>query len=135
MKSHFLNGAIYNKEVFITSSAATLCTRLHQQGSKLMVLVSKSASLPTTLKLFFAANISTAFPPSYVNCFDVYFILLKIFEVFTIKSCSVYFISYRQMNHFCIEYCSYGGQACTEWDMFLRASLHLYMPSADLKSR
>ena len=75
-----------------------------------MVLVSQSASLPTTLKLLFAANISTAFPPSYVNCFDVYFILLKVLEVFTIKSCSVYFISYHQMNHFCVEYCSYGGQ-------------------------
>ena len=61
------------------------------------LLVSKSASLPTTLKLFLAANISTAFPPAYVNCFDVYFISLKILEVYTIKSCSVFsgFIPYR----------------------------------------
>ena len=77
-----------------------------------MVLVSKSASLPTTLKLFFPANIiSTAFPPAYVNCFDVYLILLKVLEVFTIKSCSMYFISYRQVNHLCIEHCSCRGEA------------------------
>ena len=37
---------------------------------------SPNPSLPTTLKLFFAANISTAFPPAYVSCFDVYFFIL-----------------------------------------------------------
>ena len=46
----------------------------------------------------------------YVNCFDVYFILLKILEVYTIKPCSAYFISYRQMNHLCIEHCSCRGK-------------------------
>ena len=29
-------------------------------------------SLPTTLKLFFAAKNSTAFLPHYVSCFDVF---------------------------------------------------------------
>ena len=109
------------RELFIFSSVATLCTRLRQQRSKLIVLISKSASLATTLKLiFFAANISTAFPPAYVNCFDVYFILLKILEVYTIKSCSVFFISYRQMNHLYIEHCS-CRKARTESDMFGRS--------------
>ena len=31
--------------------------------------------LLTTLKLFFAANTSTAFPPAYVSGFDVFLIL------------------------------------------------------------
>ena len=57
----------------------------------------------------------------YVNCFDVYFILLKILEVYAIKPCSVYFISYRQMNHLCIEHCCCRGKARTESDMFLGA--------------
>ena len=111
------------RQLFISSSVATLCTRLRQQRSTLIVLISKSASLVTTLKLFFAANISTAFPPAYVNCFDVYFILLKILEVYTIKPCSVYFISYRQMNHFLHRtlFLSRKLKARTESDMFLGA--------------
>ena len=44
------------RQLFISSSVATLCTRLRQQRSKLIVLISKSASLATTLKLFFAAQ-------------------------------------------------------------------------------
>ena len=38
---------------------------------------SQNPSLFTALKLFFAANIIAAFPPAYVDCFDVYLILSK----------------------------------------------------------
>ena len=109
------------RELFISSSVATLCTRLRQQRSKLIALISKSASLPTPLKLFFAANIDRHCIPACLYVNDVYFILLKILEVYTIKPCSVYFISYRQMKHLCIEHCSCRWKARTESDMFLGA--------------
>ena len=88
------------------------------------VLVSKSASLTTPLKSFFAANISTAFPPAYVNCFDVYFILLKILEVFTIKSCSVHVFHFIPSNEPSLHRTLFlSRKSWTEWDTFLGAPL------------
>ena len=86
-ESHFLNGVIQGSPALITSAAAGL----GQQGNGTRLQI-PSFSLRWN-QLFFAANISTAFPPSYVSCFDFFFLfIIQRFFSFS-KSNACYFIT------------------------------------------
>ena len=66
-ESHFLNGVIQGSPALITSAAAAL----GQQGNGTRLQIPSFSQRWN--QLFFAANISTAFPPAYVSCFDFFF--------------------------------------------------------------